>query len=342
MNAEQLHDYLYQPTEYELQKDDYFFDLPIPDKKLQDHYLSLPLEATQYLDNCHLPPQFLRFVYDIAYMDGILISKQDRYHAVAPHSHDWFELAFMYSGSCTIETEKQTLTLSKGQAVLFNRKTTHSISSCGTDDILINLLIRKSYLTTGFFNHLSNNYLVSFLIASLDDSNALAGFLSFVPENSERLQSVMTDLLCQYYDEKTIFTKDIIDSYMALIILELTQILKNSPSADSDLHPQKLILEITEYIHQNFLTCSLESVSGHFHMNPNYLSGYIHKHTGSTYKELVQAARLRYAASLIKNTSLSTSMIANQAGYENVTFFYKLFKKMYGCTPAQYREKEQR
>lgn len=338
MNAKQLQDYLYQPTEYELEKDDYTFDFPIPDGLMQSDLWTHPLETIQRFGTEVLPSAFLRLLYDITYMDGIFISKQDRYHAVAPHAHDWFELAFMYSGSCTIQTENQTFLLSKGQAILFNRKTVHALSACGTDDILINILIRKSYLTSGFFNHFSSNTLVTFLLNSLDDGSTQEGFLPFFPEDSERLQNLITDLLCQYYDKKSIFTKDIIDSYMALIILELTQILKSTPSADQTLQPQKQVLEILAYINQHFLTCTLESLSEHFHMNPNYLSGYIRKHTGSTYKELVQTARLRYAASLIKNTSLSTSTIANQAGYENITFFYRLFKKAYGCTPAQYRD----
>ena len=111
---------------------------------MQSDLWTHPLETIQRFGTEVLPSASLRLLYDITYMDVIFISKQDRYHAVAPHVHDWFELAFMYSGSCTIQTENQTFLLPKGQAILFNRKTVHSLSACGTDDILINILIRKN------------------------------------------------------------------------------------------------------------------------------------------------------------------------------------------------------
>ena len=145
----------------------------------------------------------------------------------------------------------------------------------------------------------------------------------------------MREFLCEYYD-KSIHYNDYLDSLTTLIFLELSDIYKDESIRDASEHNE--ILSILRYIEGNYRNCTLKSTAEFFHMNPNYLSGYIRKHTGSTYKELVQTARLRYAASLIKNTSLSTSTIANQAGYENITFFYRLFKKTYGCTPAQYRD----
>lgn len=56
-------------------------------------------------------------------------------------------------------------------------------------------------------------------------------------------------------------------------------------------------------------------------MNPNYLSGYIHKHTGKTFKSLIQEQRMMLATRLLSNSDLPVTDIALQAGYENITFF---------------------
>ena len=72
-------------------------------------------------------------------------------------------------------------------------------------------------------------------------------------------------------------------------------------------------------------------------MNPNYLSNYIKKHTGNTFKYLVQNQKLLYAAKLLKNTDLPITEVSIQTGYENVSYFYKLFREKYQCSPQEYR-----
>ena len=72
-------------------------------------------------------------------------------------------------------------------------------------------------------------------------------------------------------------------------------------------------------------------------MNPNYLSGYIKKNTGKTFKELIQEQRMNLAVKLLENSDLTISEISQQVGYENVSFFYKLFNETFGISPATYR-----
>ena len=62
--------------------------------------------------------------------------------------------------------------------------------------------------------------------------------------------------------------------------------------------------------------------------------------TGSTYQELLQQKRLQRAAELLTGSSLSASDIAMAVGYENISFFHRLFRKAYGTTPRRYRVSE--
>jgi YesN/AraC family two-component response regulator len=74
-------------------------------------------------------------------------------------------------------------------------------------------------------------------------------------------------------------------------------------------------------------------------MHPNYLSGYIKKHTGKSFKEMIQIQRMQQAAELLKNSDLSTNDICLHVGYQNNSFFFRKFKEFYGCSPKEYREK---
>ena len=97
------------------------------------------------------------------------------------------------------------------------------------------------------------------------------------------------------------------------------------------------MIPMLRYIERNFRTCTQESVADFFHISPNYVTCLLKKYTGMTYIQLIQAQKLQTAANLLKQTNLPITEIAQRAGYENVTFFYKKFQEKYHCQPGEYR-----
>ncbi len=76
---------------------------------------------------------------------------------------------------------------------------------------------------------------------------------------------------------------------------------------------------------------------------PDYrVSRIVKKITGCTFLQLVQQSRLNQAAELLRTTDLTIVEIMQQVGYENITFFYKLFKEKYRQTPRTYRAGRER
>ena len=67
------------------------------------------------------------------------------------------------------------------------------------------------------------------------------------------------------------------------------------------------------------------------------VSRIIKNETGSTFKNLLEEKRMNEACFLLKNTPLNIEDIALHAGYENLSFFYRLFQRKYGMTPRDYR-----
>ena len=54
--------------------------------------------------------------------------------------------------------------------------------------------------------------------------------------------------------------------------------------------------------------------------------------------ELLQEKRLSQAAWLLRNTGRHVDEIAVSVGYENVSYFHRLFAARFGCSPKQYRD----
>lgn len=63
--------------------------------------------------------------------------------------------------------------------------------------------------------------------------------------------------------------------------------------------------------------------------------------TNMTPFELIKHLRLKYAASLLRSTSLTVSEVYYQTGFNNQSHFYREFKKVYLCSPKEYREQNQ-
>lgn len=341
MNQEELRKKLWELTDYELLDRS---DLPIilpssGELKLAPSFSTgITPETLDYIHQNHPDPGIESFFRQVLYQEGILVSRQDRFFSVPSHSHDWMELAFLYSGSCEFSLQDQTVVLTKGQCLLVNRNTLHSVGACGENDILINFLIRKSYLNANFFNRFSHrNFVTNYLLDSLNNKSMQDGFILFRSESNDRLYQLITDFLCVYYDESKLWQQDILNSYITLIFIELAKVFQAQLPNSAEDSSKQITFELLTYIDEHFMDCTLASMAEHFHMNANYFSRYVKKHTGSTFKELIQTARLRSAVSLLENSSLSTSEVASRVGYENVSFFYKKFKDFYGCSPAEYR-----
>ena len=62
--------------------------------------------------------------------------------------------------------------------------------------------------------------------------------------------------------------------------------------------------------------------------------------TGKTYTQLIQEKRLAQAAFLLRNTDRNVSDIAVAVGYENISYFHRIFADSYGKSPRHYRVQE--
>lgn len=71
------------------------------------------------------------------------------------------------------------------------------------------------------------------------------------------------------------------------------------------------------------------------------LSRMIKRGTGANFTELLQRKRLSKAVQLLCDTSLSVNDIIAAVGYENNSYFHRVFRERYQLTPKEFQEKEQ-
>ena len=100
---------------------------------------------------------------------------------------------------------------------------------------------------------------------------------------------------------------------------------------------QEMLLGVYRYIEEHYREGSLSELAEELHYDFYTLSRMIRRLTGKNYTELVQNKRLTQAAYLLETTGLSVADISERVGYENMSYFHRIFKERYGISPKKYR-----
>ena len=75
-----------------------------------------------------------------------------------------------------------------------------------------------------------------------------------------------------------------------------------------------------------------------FGLSPEYLSHLFKQAMGISLVSFITREKLLYCRRMFDITSCSVHAAAEKVGYTNFSYFAKLFKKEFGCTPQQYKE----
>ncbi|MDF2647611.1 MAG: AraC family transcriptional regulator [Paenibacillus sp.] len=96
---------------------------------------------------------------------------------------------------------------------------------------------------------------------------------------------------------------------------------------------------ILDYVENRYAEdLSLELLADKLNLSVAYLSVYIKEKTGTNFSEHLNAIRIRKAKELLTEHNLSVQEIGLQIGYQNVTSFIRMFKKITGIPPGEYRK----
>lgn len=104
------------------------------------------------------------------------------------------------------------------------------------------------------------------------------------------------------------------------------------------LDEKKEIKDAKRYINLNLhRTITLEETAKQVFLSPYYFSKLFKAETGITFVAYVSQQKMIQATDLLHHSDLSISHIAKSLGFNQTSYFSRIFKKEYAMTPKEYR-----
>lgn len=98
--------------------------------------------------------------------------------------------------------------------------------------------------------------------------------------------------------------------------------------------------EILQYIEQNYAAdLSLQEVAGKFFVSREYVSRKFKQAFGINFSDYIVSVRIEKAKLLLQSPNLKLAEISEMVGFHDVKYFSKVFKKLTGLTPKDFRPK---
>lgn len=272
---------------------------------------------------------------------------------LCPHKHNFFEFMFVLKGEIYVNIENQRHLYSTGSCCILNKNVMH-MEEYNSDFRIVFLELSSDFLYT-IYQDLCLHF---FNVEKSSDSSALMNFFNmnlgnnldqekdyvdFIPATS---QEQLTHRVHQIFDQLTLetlspkqgsslFVKYQIEQLFAFLMLPehySTTPIRIGTDAEYELY-NKIIASMT----QSFGRISRSQLSKELHYSGVYLNEIAKKYSGLSLFDLGMTFCMKEATRLLISSKDSVTEIGNALGFTNRTHFYKIFKKTYGMTPAEYR-----
>ena len=259
--------------------------------------------------------------------------------SVTAHSHLFFELTYIRSGTVEHTIDGRTSVLQAGDYFLVDYGSIHSYRSLedrsfsNTDCLFlpeaVDPLLKGEKNLKAVFSHYLVNY--NLLLLPQDPTKMI------FHDTDGKIWDILNTMTSE------INTKD--PGYMEMIRCRLVEILlltiRRMKDASVASGTQKLSSYLTAYVSKHYMEeVSLTALSAKMNYSLPYVSKCFKEETGLSFVQYLQNYRIKQASKLLLSTAKNIPEVAELVGYRDVKFFTKVFKSITGYSPAAFRKQQ--
>ena len=242
------------------------------------------------------------------------------------HTHDTMvEIELLVSGSGFQILNGRRYSIQKGSLWITRPQDFHEVNVPKGVNIL-NIQFKPSILSRDLLSLLLDHPNDICIQLSEEDFSVILHTAETILEEHE-LQNDFSDLIAKRQIE--------------LMLLRVFRILSIQPIEKKNHTENSLIEKAILFLRTNFSeNPSLDATASFVHLNADYFAVQFKKYIGRTYYAYLTELKMEYAKKLILETDLKLSTVCFKCGFGDQSNFLRQFKRYFGCTPTQMRQKK--
>ncbi|WP_205514042.1 helix-turn-helix domain-containing protein [Longitalea arenae] len=159
--------------------------------------------------------------------------------------------------------------------------------------------------------------------------------------NEHETSSIATlfNQIKQEYDDHSAHSREIVRNYLNILLLKGRKLypLQNTTATGFN-REQEIYNSFMQLVQDHFMKSdTLQLYANRLHISAKHLSMIVKKISGQSGLQVIHQARLHHAKSLLRQTNLTISQIADELNFDNQEYFSVFFRRLTGHSPSEFR-----
>ena len=135
--------------------------------------------------------------------------------------------------------------------------------------------------------------------------------------------------------------KSPMDEHLLAALMSYAQAMLSDPAHSANKRSEDLYQGICIYIQENFhRSITRSSIANRFNISPNHLSRMFRQQGHMTLADYITWVRVDRAKFMLKRYDFRLTEVATRCGFQDVNYFFRVFKNKSGMTPSEYRRSD--
>lgn len=254
------------------------------------------------------------------------------------HWHTYVEFIYIVSGKAVFQIDGVSLEAHENQAVIVNGGETHSAYTVDNSHCVLHVVIFDlNILCSSSFDTCQSLYIAPFINKLLKLPNFITGSSHWEKVFSKELGDIVNICKKRVSGWQLCVKASL---FKIISLFYMNNALVEEPGESEKIIKSKIerLKSIINYIQENYHRhISIEVLSRSVNLSQSHFFYFFRSLTGETPVDYINCCRIRHAAKLLEDENKKIVDIAFDVGFDNLSYFNKVFKKYKKCTPSEFR-----
>ncbi|AZK46741.1 AraC family transcriptional regulator [Paenibacillus lentus] len=260
-------------------------------------------------------------------------------HVVDCHWHEEAEFFYCLEGETLFQVDTDYFVVRAGEAVFVDGGDIHAAHAHGDQGCsFFSFVFGTNMLSSANYDAVQEN-----LILPLQERRAT--FPRHITEKHDYGKSLLQHLttMMRSCEARTPGYEGSVKGHLYLMLSDLAgrgQLCNRAASSSIDSFKIERLKKVILYIQQNYdQQIRLSELAALIPMSEGQLCRFFKSMTRQTPMDYINSYRIRQAVELLREPDRKISDIALEVGYDNISYFIRVFRKAMNCSPSEFRKR---